>query len=219
MNVIARLEYELAYYDSAVHRFNHYTMRTLPHERWRCSWSQFNIQMVQEIFWSVCKNLDDQARSGKHKTVNSEAVLQTIDANPARSNWRVSGELGLSQSNAVHHLYDLDKSIQNGWIVPDVTKILQNFWLMLKNVLWKIYKWSIFKAVNNMNNVSCCISALFSVLLLHCWRMISTKFTMLTLPKSFFKKTQIFRWEHPELNWILLVEITTLMGGNPIPNM
>ena len=27
-NVIARLEYELAYYDSAVHRFNHYTTRT-----------------------------------------------------------------------------------------------------------------------------------------------------------------------------------------------
>ena len=30
MNVIARLEYELAYYDSAVHRCNHYTTRT-PH--------------------------------------------------------------------------------------------------------------------------------------------------------------------------------------------
>ena len=28
MNVIARLEYELAYYGSAVHRFNHYTTRT-----------------------------------------------------------------------------------------------------------------------------------------------------------------------------------------------
>ena len=28
VNVIARLEYELAYYDSAVHRFNHYTTRT-----------------------------------------------------------------------------------------------------------------------------------------------------------------------------------------------
>ena len=27
-NVIARLEFELAYYDSAVHRFNHYTTRT-----------------------------------------------------------------------------------------------------------------------------------------------------------------------------------------------
>ena len=30
MNVIARLEYELAYYDSAVHRFNHYITRTPP---------------------------------------------------------------------------------------------------------------------------------------------------------------------------------------------
>ena len=30
MNVIGRLEYELAYYDSAVHRFNHYTTRTPP---------------------------------------------------------------------------------------------------------------------------------------------------------------------------------------------
>ena len=29
VNVIARLEYELAYYDFAVHRFNHYTSRTL----------------------------------------------------------------------------------------------------------------------------------------------------------------------------------------------
>ena len=28
VNVIARLEYELAYYNSAVHRFNHYTTRT-----------------------------------------------------------------------------------------------------------------------------------------------------------------------------------------------
>ena len=30
VNVIARLEYELAYYDSVVHRFNHYTTRTPP---------------------------------------------------------------------------------------------------------------------------------------------------------------------------------------------
>ena len=28
MNIIARLEFELAYYNSAVHRFNHYTTRT-----------------------------------------------------------------------------------------------------------------------------------------------------------------------------------------------
>ena len=30
VNIIARLENELAYYDSAVHRFNHYTTRTPP---------------------------------------------------------------------------------------------------------------------------------------------------------------------------------------------
>ena len=30
MNVIAQLEYELAYYDPVVHRFNHYTTRTPP---------------------------------------------------------------------------------------------------------------------------------------------------------------------------------------------
>ena len=30
VNVIARLEYELAYYDSAVHYFNHYNTRTAP---------------------------------------------------------------------------------------------------------------------------------------------------------------------------------------------
>ena len=30
VNAITRLEYELAYYDSAVHRFNHYTTRTPP---------------------------------------------------------------------------------------------------------------------------------------------------------------------------------------------
>ena len=30
VNVIAWLEYKLAYYDSAVHRFNHYTTRTPP---------------------------------------------------------------------------------------------------------------------------------------------------------------------------------------------
>ena len=34
MNVIVLLEYELAYYDSTVHRFNHYTTRTPP-----CMWS------------------------------------------------------------------------------------------------------------------------------------------------------------------------------------
>ena len=35
VNVIARLELELAYYDSAVRRFNHYTTRIPPHQKER----------------------------------------------------------------------------------------------------------------------------------------------------------------------------------------
>ena len=42
VNVIARLECELAYYDSAVHRFNHYTMRTPP------------IVNIECIYTSIC---------------------------------------------------------------------------------------------------------------------------------------------------------------------
>ena len=37
VNVIERLEYELAYYDSAVQRFNHYATKTLPQKTIRRS--------------------------------------------------------------------------------------------------------------------------------------------------------------------------------------
>ena len=33
------------------------------------------------------KNLCDQARSGKTKTMDSEAVIQAIEANPACNTW------------------------------------------------------------------------------------------------------------------------------------
>ena len=36
VNVIARLEYKLMYYNSAVHRFNHYTTRTPPRNYKMC---------------------------------------------------------------------------------------------------------------------------------------------------------------------------------------
>ncbi|XP_029643946.1 histone-lysine N-methyltransferase SETMAR-like [Octopus sinensis] len=48
-----------------------------------------------------CKNLDDQARSGMRKTVDSEVVLQAIEANPACGTRSVSGKLGLSQMYAI----------------------------------------------------------------------------------------------------------------------
>ena len=45
MNIIARLEYELAYYDSAVHRFNHYPTRT-PHKQMQ--WYQENVVIISK---------------------------------------------------------------------------------------------------------------------------------------------------------------------------
>ena len=61
-------------------------------------WSLYSNQMK---FYLSCKKLDGQARLGRHKTVYSKVMLQAIEANPASSTWRVSGELGILQSRVV----------------------------------------------------------------------------------------------------------------------
>ena len=54
-----------------------------------------------------CKNLDEQARSVRPKSMDSEAVWQTIEANPGSSTQRVSG---FSQPGVFHSFHDLDKT-------------------------------------------------------------------------------------------------------------
>ena len=49
MNVIARLDYELAYNDSVVHRFNHYTMRTPASQIFK---SFLNLLLKFVIIWT-----------------------------------------------------------------------------------------------------------------------------------------------------------------------
>ena len=73
------------------------------------------------------QNLNNQARSGRSKTLDSKAILQAIEANPMNSTQRVSGELSISQPSIVHHLYHLSKNICSCGIGLHVTKILQNF--------------------------------------------------------------------------------------------
>ena len=46
VNVIARLKFELAYYDSAVQRFNHYTTRIPPKPQER-NWISFKTETKQ----------------------------------------------------------------------------------------------------------------------------------------------------------------------------
>ena len=53
VNVIARLQCELAYYDSAVHRFNQYTTRTHPPERFR----RFEIKKLYSLFNFILTSL------------------------------------------------------------------------------------------------------------------------------------------------------------------
>ena len=78
-------------------------------------------------FCSGCKKVDDQARSGRLKIVDSEAVLQALEVNLVSSMQRVSGKLGISQYCIVCHIHDFGKSIQSCWIVPNITKILPKY--------------------------------------------------------------------------------------------
>ena len=54
-----------------------------------------------------CKNLNDQARSERPKTMESEVVLQAIKPNLVISIQRVSSKLNISQSSMVNHKYHL----------------------------------------------------------------------------------------------------------------
>ena len=77
------------------------------------------------------KNHNNQAMSGRPKTVNSIAMLQAIEGNLVSNTQRVSGELSISLSSVMYHLHDLGISMWNCGIVPHVTKILQNVCLSL----------------------------------------------------------------------------------------
>ena len=79
---------------------------------------------VSRCFKKFClgyKNLDDQARSGRPKTIDSKIVLQTIEANSISCTWSVSGELRILKSSVICPFHDLGKNIQSCQIVPHIT--------------------------------------------------------------------------------------------------
>ena len=80
-----------------------------------------------KLFCSGSKNLDNQARSCRPKSMDFKAVLQVLVANPASSSQRVSGKLSISQSWRVCFFHDLIKSIWICWNVFHFTKILKIF--------------------------------------------------------------------------------------------
>ena len=63
--------------------------------------------MVYHLVW---KNSEDQERSGRSKTVDSEAVFQAIEVKQVRSTQRLSGELiifTISKFMELAHLVDV----------------------------------------------------------------------------------------------------------------
>ena len=74
------------------------------------------------------KNLDNQVRSDRPKTINSKAICQVLEANLVSSTWSESGELDISKFIVVCHIHKLSKIC---CIVPHTAKILLNFWLTL----------------------------------------------------------------------------------------
>ena len=79
-------------------------------------------------FLLCCKDTDDQARSGRPKSVDSDAILKAVEANPVSVIWRVSGEISIVQFDVVRQLHDLGKNIRCCRKISLITKILQNIW-------------------------------------------------------------------------------------------
>ena len=87
VNVIERLEYELAYYDSVVHRFNHYTTRITPgrqslRKKRECllSLNIISVEFPKHIFylWSFYA----------FSTVMTKILAQRLECSPmARETW------------------------------------------------------------------------------------------------------------------------------------
>ena len=80
---------------------------------YKYKWSQYSNQMVQEILLGLEKNLNNQTRSGRPKTMDFKAIPQGIEENLVIITQRVPGKLSISQSSVVHHFHDLSKSIKN----------------------------------------------------------------------------------------------------------
>lgn len=54
-------------------------------------------------------SLDDQPRSGRPVSTDSEALRELVEANPATSTRRLSAELGTPQTTVIRHLHQLGK--------------------------------------------------------------------------------------------------------------
>ena len=88
-------------------------------ERWRCTWSQYSKQIVEEI------------------SLGGSAVVLESHLSKSAEVARREYQTRLA---SISHLHDLlGKSIRSCRILPHDTKILQNFWLALVQTHWIVF--------------------------------------------------------------------------------
>ena len=57
--------------------------------------------------WFKKFHFNDPVRSGKPQNVDSDAMIQAIEANPASTIRRVSGDLSILKSSVIHHFHSI----------------------------------------------------------------------------------------------------------------
>ena len=94
MNAQCSLVWELMFYEFELGHNTVEAPRNICCAKGEGAVDQSTVSRWLKKFRSVCKNLNDRARSGRWpKTVDSEAVIKVIEANPVSSIWTVSCEL------------------------------------------------------------------------------------------------------------------------------
>ena len=121
VNVIAQLEYELAYYDSAVHRFNHYIMRT-PFSVW---WG--GKQNMKNLLIQVILNAILTQYTSPHSMDDISLPTEWLQGNMSIHEWALRSPVIGCQFTSVTQL------VQNGWINSI-------YILYSKDSCWELFK-------------------------------------------------------------------------------
>ena len=141
MNIIARLEYELAYYDSAVHRFNHYTTRT-PQKKQQKVLRKNNYQCDYANDIVILANAPAQAKTQLHSLEWAAAGIG-LQVNAHKMEYMCFNQTGDISTQNGSSLKLVDKFTYQGRRVSsterDINTWLTKAWTAINRllVIWK----------------------------------------------------------------------------------
>ena len=132
MNVIERLEFELAYYDSAVQHFNHYTTRIPP--RWQISIIVFVSVEETPVLW-IHFNFQHQVKKNSFYTYSmcfKRGTISTLSGKTLNlgNQFTYLGSLILSTEN------DVKIRLAKVWTASGRLSIIRKFHHLSKKIIW-----------------------------------------------------------------------------------